>query len=543
MRLKLPLLGLIAAAVIVAGGSVVVIRAMSGQSSTGDTARLVPDSVALYATVNTDASSRQWVQLAALMQRLGVDKQLRSGRNDGIAQAGLDWDSDVAPYLGGEATLALTSLDGAQPNGMAVLSVSDGDKAWQHTVSKLDELATKDGSTPTSSSYHGVAIRNYPAEGDGSPLAVTHQGRYLVLATSTDLAQTVLDLNGGKGNPLANAKAYKDARASVAADPLAFVYLNYARLGDAVAALTPAAGGGQSVADALRAAGLQNAALALAFTAESDGVRFEFQAVDIDPAKSAVTLRQAPADSRLAHQTPADALFFFAGNDLYDSYIKGIRQALQQYGNSPDAAATVNQFNDALNQLSQQLGFDVEKGLLAHLTGEYGFALGATSASADGLWLLGGANVDDSGAVQQALSQIAAFLDSNGVPMSNATTAGVQIHQATNPDNPDQAAAFALAGDELLAGYGNGVLQKALAPANALADDADFRDAMAQLPQDRALTWYVNLKQVVALAKQAAGSDNGDVPWDALGKLRYAVGSVSQAKDHAGGVLLIRLSQ
>jgi hypothetical protein len=542
MRVKLPLLGLIAAAAIVAGGSVVVIRAMTGQSSTGDTARLVPDSVVLYATVNTDASSRQWVQLASLMQRLGVDKQLRSGRNDGLSQAGLDWDRDVAPYLGGEATLALTNLSGSQPSGMAVLSVTDGDKAWQHTVSKLDELATQRGSTPASSSYHGVAIRSYAPEGEGSPLAVTHQGRYLILATSTDLAQTVLDLNGGKGNPLANAKAYKDARAAVSADPLAFVYVNYARLGDLASTLAPAAGGGQSVDGALQAAGLDKAAVALAFTAESDGLRYEFQVVDIDPAKSAVTLHQAPADSRLAHQAPANTLFFFAGNDLYDSYIKGIRQALQQYGNSPDAAETVSQFNDALNQLSQQLGFDVEKGLLAHLTGEYGFALGASSASADGLWLLAGANVDNSGAVQQAVSQIAAFLDSNGVPVDNATTAGVQIHQATNPNNPDQSAAFALAGDELLTGYGNGVLQQALAPANALADDTDFRDAIAQLPKDRALTWYVNLKQIVALAKQAAG-DNGDVPWDALGKLRYAVGSVSQAKDHAGGVLLIRLSR
>ncbi|HZQ38140.1 MAG TPA: DUF3352 domain-containing protein [Dehalococcoidia bacterium] len=542
MHLKLPLLGLIAAAAIVAGGSVVVIRAMTGQSTTGDTARLVPDSVALYATVNTDPSSRQWVQLASLMQRLGVDTPLRSGRNDGLLQAGLDWDTDVAPYLGGEATLALTDLSGSQPSGIAVLSVTDGDKAWQHTVSKLDELATKDGATPTSSSFHGVAIRTYAAEGDGSPLAVTHQGRYLILATSTDLAQSVLDLNGGKGSALANAKAYKDARASVAADPLAFVYLNYARLGGIASSLAPAAGGGQSVTGALKAAGLEQAALAFAFTAESDGVRFEFQTVDIDPAKSAVMLRQAPADSRLAHQAPADALVFFAGNDLYDSYIKGVQQALRQYGNSPDAAETVNQFNDALNQLSQQLGFDVEKGLLAHLTGEYGFALGASSASADGLWLLAGANVDNGGAVQQALSQIAAFLDGNGVPIADTSVAGVQIHQATNPDNPDQSAAFALAGDELLAGYGDGVLQKALAPANTLADDADFRDAMAQLPNDRALIWYVNLKQIVTLAKQAAGA-NGDVPWDALGKLRYAVGSVSQAKDRAGGVLLIRLGR
>ncbi|HEY7295771.1 MAG TPA: DUF3352 domain-containing protein, partial [Dehalococcoidia bacterium] len=135
--MKLPLIGLILAAAVVAGGSVVVIRAMSGQSSTGDTARLVPDSVALYATVNTDATSEQWVQLAALTQRLGVDGQLRSGRDDGLQRAGLDWDNDVAPYLGGEATLALTTLDGQLPSGMAVLSVTDGEKAWQHATSKL----------------------------------------------------------------------------------------------------------------------------------------------------------------------------------------------------------------------------------------------------------------------------------------------------------------------------------------------------------------------------------------------------------------------
>ncbi len=542
--MKMPLIGLIVAAAIIAGGSVVVIRAMSGQSSTGDTARLVPDSVALYATVNTDATSRQWVQLEALMQRLGVDKQLRSGRNDSAQQAGLDWDNDVAPYLGGEATLALTSLDGSQPSGMAVLSVTDGDKAWQHATSKLNELAQKDDSTAADISYRGATIRTYPAGGDGSPLAIAHQGRYLILATSADLAQTVLDLNSGKGNALANAKAYKDARAAVSADPLAFVYLNFARLGDAASALAPAAAGGQSVQDALQSAGLDKAAEALAFTAESDGMRFEFQTVDIDPARSAVTLSPAPADSRLSHRAPADALFFFAGNDLYDSFFKGIRQSLQQYSKDPAAAGTVSQFNDALNQISQQLGFDVEKGLLAHLTGEYGFALGASNVSANSFWVLAGAVVDDPAAVQQAIGKIADFATQQGAPVSTSTAAGNKIYQIANPDSADEAGAITVTGNELLTGYGNGVLQNALAPANTLADDTDFRDAQAQLPKDRALTWYVNLKRVVALAKQAAGSDNsGDVPWDALGKLRYAVGSVSQAKDHAGGVLLIRISQ
>ncbi|HLZ70052.1 MAG TPA: DUF3352 domain-containing protein [Dehalococcoidia bacterium] len=542
MRLKLPLIGLIIAAALVAGGSVVVIRAMSGQSGTGDTARLVPDDVALYATVNTDASSRQWLQLAALMQRLGLDKQARSGRNDGLTQAGLDWDKDVAPYLGGEATLAITSLDGSQPGGLAVLSVTDGDKAWQHATSKLDELAQESGAPGSDSSYRGLTIRTYPAAGAGSPLAVTHQGRYLMLASSTDLAQTVLDLNGGKGKALASTKGYRDARAAVSADPLAFVYLNLARLGDLAASLAPAQAGSQSTQDLLQSAGLDKAAEAFAFSSESDGVRFEFQTVDIDPAKSAVTLRAAPADSHLAHQAPADALFFFAGNDLYDSYIKGIRRALQQYGSSPDAAGSVAQFNDTLNQLSQQLGFDAEKDLLAHLTGEYGFALGASGASTNGLWALAGAIADDPAAVQQALDKIADFAAQQGTPATTISVAGARLYQIANPDNPDENAAVTVAGDELLAGFGNGVLQGALAPAHALADDADFRDALTQLPKDRALTWYVNVKRIVALAQQAAGGDGGgDVPWQALGKLRYAVGSVSQAKDHAGGVLLIRL--
>lgn len=541
MRGKAPLILLVIAAFVVAGGSAVVLRAMSGGGGTGDTARLVPADAPVYATVNTDAASRQWVQLAQLLTRLGVGDDSRTARDQGLLAAKLDWEKDIAPYLGGEATLALTSVDKAQPEGVVILSVTDGDKAWQHATAKLDELAKDGDGQPENSSYHGVTVRTYPAGGNGTPLALAHKGRYLIGGSSADQVQSVLDLEAGKGEPLAGSKRFHDARAAVNSDPLIFVYVNPAALGPASSTFTSLAGlGDPSMNAALRSAGLENAAFGFAVTAETNGVRFEWQTVGINTANSAVALRQAPDQSRFARRAAADTLLYVAGADLYDSYVKGVRQALDRYGKSAGGAQAASAFDDGLNQLSQELGFDIEKGLLAHLTGEYAFALGAPAASTEAIWALGMTAVDDPAATQPALTKIGAYLDKLGLSPTTSKAGAATVTTIQSPDSADQAVAYTLTGDELLVGYGKHTLANALAQTNALADDADFKEAEALLPKGHALAAFVNLKRAVALAKDASAGDRS-VPWQALAHLRFVVASVTQAADHAGGLVFLRV--
>ena len=541
MRGKASLIILIVAAFAIAGGSAVALRAMSGGGSTGDTARLVPADAAVYATVNTDATSRQWVQLAQLLTRLGVGDDSRKARDQGLLLAKLDWEKDIAPYLGGEATMALTSVDKAQPEGVVILSVTDGDKAWQHATAKLDELAKDGDGQPTDSSYRGVSIRTYPAGGSGTPLALAHKGRYLIGGNSVDQVHAVLDLEAGKGDALAGSKRFHDARAAVNSDPLIFVYVNPSALGSASSTFTSLAGmGTPSMGDALRSAGFENAAFGFAFTAEATGLRFEWQTVGINKANSAVTLREAPDQSRFARRAPADTLVYVAGADIYDSYVKGVRQALDRYGKSDAGAQAASAFDDGINQLSQELGFEIEKGLLAHLTGEYAFAFGAPTPTPDAIWALGMTAVDSQAAMQPAITKIGAYLDKLGLSPTTRKVGGATVTTVESPDNPDQAVAYTLTGDELLIAYGAQTLTDALAQSNSLADNADYKEAEALLPKGRALSAFVNLKRAVALAKDSASNDPS-VPWQALAHLRFLVASVTQAADHAGGLVFVRI--
>src|SRR5215216_51837 len=107
MGRKIPIGVVLGAALLLAagvGGAIWVTG--QGGRSVGETARLVPADVALYVTVNTDPASRQWIQMRGLLERLGAADQAEGARDQGLGAANVDWDDDLAPFLGGEATVA-----------------------------------------------------------------------------------------------------------------------------------------------------------------------------------------------------------------------------------------------------------------------------------------------------------------------------------------------------------------------------------------------------------------------------------------------------
>src|SRR5947209_3794071 len=121
MKGRIPIGAVLGAALVVAvavAGTIWVTG--QGSGSVGDTARLVPADVALYATINTDPASRQWVQMRSLLTRLGLERDAESARDQGLQSAELDWESDIAPFLGGEATVALQGVGDGEPEVMAV---------------------------------------------------------------------------------------------------------------------------------------------------------------------------------------------------------------------------------------------------------------------------------------------------------------------------------------------------------------------------------------------------------------------------------------
>ena len=94
--------GLVAVAAVV--GGVILFTSSRASEVNLTTASLVPEDAGIYVALNTDLSSSQWVNTFRLAERLGADDP-EGDLKDGADTAGLDWEDDVAPFLGGNAAL------------------------------------------------------------------------------------------------------------------------------------------------------------------------------------------------------------------------------------------------------------------------------------------------------------------------------------------------------------------------------------------------------------------------------------------------------
>jgi hypothetical protein len=540
MRLRIPLLGVFVLAVAAALGTAGVIWATNGGGSVGDTASLVPADASVYVSVSTDPASRQWIQFSRLLDRLGVEDRLRDVRDDGLLFADIDWDEDLAPYLGGEATFALTGTGGDSPEVLVVVSTRDGGRAWDHATRLLDDRADENGTRPLSRTYRGVTVRTYAEAGE--ELWIARRDRYLLFGSDAAQAEQVIDLASGKGQALAGLERFRAARGAVNADALFFVYANPRALGDGAAGLgavlpalagVPASGG----ADALQAAGLDNAAVAFALTAEKTGLRMEWQAVGLDTARMPVKLTAAPDESRLAKRAPADTLLFVAGADLYGSVIRGALESFERLGSGQGPFGSGG-LEELRAELRRELGFDVEKELIARLTGEYALAIGAEDVDQDSVWLLAMSGVDDAAAVKRAMEKLDAYGRREGRRVSTSAAGNLQIVESRARNSGPDVYAYTVAGDELIAGSNAATVRLALS-GKSLADEAEYREAMAALPDGRALTLFVNLTRLVAMAREpldAAGPE-----WQGLEQLRFLAAAVTQKDDRSGGVAFLRI--
>ncbi len=294
-------LGLAITAGLVAIGALVggAILFTSGKASEVNltSASLVPDDAGMYFALNTDLTSSQWVNTFHLAERLGQDNpedELKSGADE----AGLDWEDDVAPFLGGDAAVFIRgiSISDVNAEGAVILRCKDAKKA----LDVIDEQAgLGDDTTYGGFKYYEVM---------GGFVAVI--GDHLVIAFDEDSMESVIDVKNGDKKSLASVDDFQKLRDELTGNFLGFVYLSTENLiGDfflddpVVKAALDSSGTGDLV--------FKPAAWVIG--AKKDG--FEFQAASLgDPGPVSPML--APRDSKLITHVPADAAFFFSTVDI-----------------------------------------------------------------------------------------------------------------------------------------------------------------------------------------------------------------------------------
>jgi len=462
--------------------AVLVVSARGGGSE-ARSAGLVPADAWLYAAVNTDLTSDEWLSAFRLSERLGVDdpeQELRATFDDEADD--FSWEDDLTPLLGGDVGIYVRdfSLSGERIELAVILRPSDASAA-------LESLRRNLPADLSSGEYEGV---NYETDGDAY---LARLDEFIVVATGEAALQAVVDVQRGAAPSLADDAAYQAARGNVPEGFITFTYLRTAGLLDRIRQ-DPMLGlllseiPDQNAADGSTVLLVNAGDDAFALHVNSSG--------ESAPARPAVDALE-PRESRLAERLPAATTLFGATFNVAQLWEEaqaadsgGLDQAAQLAG--------LPGIDGLFAQLGATTGIDAEA-LIGQLTGEV--ALGAWWTGADTsrpeFALL--ADVEDEAAARAIIEDVMG-------PAAGAFTreqAGDAELLLAPPDADGAVFGFGLAHGVFAFGTA-GALHYAFdtngdSNGDSLAEAARYRDAIAALHSDTATHLFVDVPQLATV--------------------------------------------
>jgi Protein of unknown function (DUF3352) len=412
-------------------------------------------------------------------------KQLEdSAKNDGD----LDWEHDVAPFLGGNAAVYVHGFDlfGASFEGAVILRCNDAGRALQVV---LDE----EGGSFEPATYNGVT---YQADAFSGVYAASLDG-HLVLAMSETSMQEVIDVHAGKKDSLATVSNFQNLRDELSHDFLAFVYIS-----------TKDLLGGTILSDPLvKSAFDQAGAGDLAFkpfaaVIGARGNAFQFQAASLGKADAVSPLLQ-PHESRFVKLVPADAAIFFTTNDVAQTRGEVVKAAGKQIDDAIAEQGEYRNLQDVLTAGGREMGISSAQDLIDLFTGETAVAAWFPNDDQDKPEFVLLADVTDPAHAADVLGKVAAASSSpTGRPHSE-TVSGAQVTLFTDEDGT--ASAFAIKDGYMLLGSEGGV-RKTLAGGANLGGTSDYTQTVKQMPSSLGTYAYLDMAPLLRLASP------GEVP-------------------------------
>jgi ABC-type cobalt transport system substrate-binding protein len=417
--------------------------------ATDRAADLVPKGAVAYASVYLTPSTGQQMKLAALLGKLPgftQDQASIGTKLDELTQrfagdAGLDYRTDLRPWLGDEVAIALMSVPpttsqvtSATSDVLIVAAVKDQSAA----DAGLKRLITRSGGQVSTSDYQGVTISSVTgSDTQGGAYAFVNQ--MVAIGPTKALVQRAIDAAQGRTDSLADSAAFRDAMQSIPSERLAGVYLDLAAL---------ATSSGQS-------SGLAGfSTMGLAVVANENGVQLIGHA-PVDPganasARAALELAKEPGSltSWMPPTTEAE-LVLFGAQQTFD----GVVSQLGSVSGGQSAQQTIAQLR-ALAALG--LGIDLDKDLLPLFDHEAAVGIeGIAGGTPHGELLL---RPSDGTAATAALNRMVEALKSRGAQTTESQAGGTTVTAITIPQigslayaNKDGVIVLALTADDVSA--------------------------------------------------------------------------------------------
>jgi hypothetical protein len=427
-------------------------------------AKLVPASVPVFVSIDSDLSSDQWRQVDELLEKFpardGLIDELRSSLKED--SGGLDYEDDVKPALGEEVDLVWLDFENEGSNVVAVTKPKDED-----AFKKMIEKGNSTGS---------------------EQLVCEESDGWQVCADTRSKIDRFQAIPGD--DKLADDDLYNDALAELPDDSLVHVYVR-----------------GQSIAEALKDFAVPGSPLPLsadqspeylsaALAAEGDG----FRLVGTGRAARAPEAQTKPFESTLLEVVPADAVAFltFKGGDEYERQLQELEKN--------------ETYRMGIKEFEQMLGIPLSS-LLELFDNEVGLYVRPGSPIPEVTLLIEAPNEQE--ALQRVNTAVQNLTKSIPAQPCHAPTeeAGVKVQCVSFDEFELRTAAF---DGKVVVTIGQGAIAKLRDDGDKLADDEGFKDARdaAGMPAESTGFMWLDLEDGIPMVLGLANASGGSIPAD-----------------------------
>ncbi len=367
------LLTLGAAGLLIGGGAAAYWFLLQRNGVPGDVpvgVNIIPQSALLAISVSTNPS--QWQQLrqfGTAKTQAQLDQTLAQLRDRFLTSNGYDYQQDIQPWVGKEATIAFlspqdnpgsnfpTSPTASQQSFEVVLPIANPIAAKQ----LLETKSLKQGKW-VDRTYKGFAIKETQGVPSQNYSATVLDGRFLVVTDSSKATELVIDTYKG-GASLAATSGFKAGLSKISTNqPFAQLYVNVPAAARVAAANSSARLSSQGLTQVQ-----QNQGLATNITLESDGIRFKSISW-LKPDSQRVQVVENNA-GKMPSRLPADTLMMVSGGNL--------QRLWQDYTHGAQSNPRFTPFPpQSLRSGVQSLtGLDLEQDLLSWMSSEFSLSL------------------------------------------------------------------------------------------------------------------------------------------------------------------------
>jgi Protein of unknown function (DUF3352) len=388
----------------------------------------------------------------------------------------INYQQDVAPWLGEKAGFFFTSFADNAEKGTAVIETTNPTAALAFARKASGATET----SPAPQPYNGVSYQTDPSD-SGNVFGTV--GDFLV---EGDLDGFKAAVDADKGDSLGDDSDFKDSLDQLPDNRLGTFYTVPKTLIDAIG---PAQFDQQSQALLEKSAGESlDEPVSGALTASANSLNLEF----IGGSNGVDT-----PESSLVADVPGDSWLAFGLGNMGEA----AKRTLEQLKD-----ANIPNLQLGLSQVEQATGSSIDQ-----LTGALGDAVlyvrGTTEPTLNGALVI---QTNDPDLTGRLLGQLQSLLRAGGgttavkpLSLSGGGT-GFQINDPTEVPQPVE---FAQQGDKLVIGYGANSAEQSLAPAQKLSDSPTFSSARGQVA-DLGTDFFLDLPRVFKLAESTGAKSD-----------------------------------